>query len=211
MDVLYSRCCGLDVHKASVSACILIHGPGGKERHLCRFGTMTQDIAELAQWLAAHGVTNLAMESTGVYWKPIWNLLEDQFELTLVNAQHIKMVPGRKTDIKDCEWIAELLQHGLLKGSFVPPRAGARIARFESQWSDYYAATGRCFESDREGSRGCQHQTRFCCKPCLGPIGAEYAESDGGRSHRAREARGDGVSQAAQQNSGVASGSLRPF
>src|ERR1035437_8741969 len=121
MDVLYSRCCGLDVHKASVSACILIHGPGGKERHLCRFGTMTQDIAELAQWLAAHGVTNLAMESTGVYWKPIWNLLEDQFELTLVNAQHIKMVPGRKTDIKDCEWIAELLQHGLLKGSFVPP------------------------------------------------------------------------------------------
>jgi len=120
MHVLYPRCCGIDVHKASISACILIQGPGGKERHLRRFGTMTHNIAELADWLAAHGVTNVAMESTGIYWKPIWNLLEDQFELLLVNAQHIKTVPGRKTDMKDCEWIAELLQHGLLRGSFVP-------------------------------------------------------------------------------------------
>ncbi len=86
-----------------------------------RFGTMTRDLVELAGWLAGHGVTQLAMESTGVYWKPIWNLLEGHFELLLVNAQHIKTVPGRKTDAKDCEWIAELLQHGLLRGSFVPP------------------------------------------------------------------------------------------
>ena len=121
MHVVYPRCCGLDVHKASISACILVHGPGGKERYLRRFGTMTANIAELAGWLAAHGAVNLALESTGVYWKPIWNLLEDQFKLTLVNAQHIKTVPGRKTDMKDCEWIAELLQHGLLRGSFVPP------------------------------------------------------------------------------------------
>lgn len=121
MHVVYPRCCGLDVHKASISACILIHAPGGKERYLRRFGTMTDDITELAGWLAQHGAVHLAMESTGVYWKPIWNLLEDQFELTLVNAQHIKTVPGRKTDMKDCEWIAELLQHGLLRGSFIPP------------------------------------------------------------------------------------------
>ncbi len=120
MHVLYPRCCGIDVHKASISACILIHGPGGKGRHLRRFGTMTHNIAELADWLATHGVTNVAMESTGILWKPIWNLLEDQFELILVNAQHIKTVPGRKTDMKDCEWIAELLQHGLLRGSFIP-------------------------------------------------------------------------------------------
>jgi transposase len=86
-----------------------------------RFGTMTRDLVELAGWLSGHGVTQLAMESTGVYWKPIWNLLEGHFELLLVNAQHIKTVPGRKTDAKDCEWIAELLQHGLLRGSFVPP------------------------------------------------------------------------------------------
>jgi transposase len=120
MHVLYPKCCGLDVHKASLSACILIQGPDGKERRLRRFGTMTSDIAELAHWLNGHGVQMVAMESTGVYWKPIWNLLEDQFELLLVNAQHLKAVPGRKTDIKDCEWIAELLQYGLLRGSFVP-------------------------------------------------------------------------------------------
>jgi len=121
MQILYPRCCGLDVHKASLTACILINESNRKERQLRRFGTMTGDVNELAAWLTAHGVRKLAMESTGVYWKPIWNLLEDGFDLMLVNAQHIKAVPGRKTDIKDCEWIAELLQHGLLHGSLVPP------------------------------------------------------------------------------------------
>lgn len=121
MHIVYPRCCGLDVHKATLSACILVVGAEAKERHMRRFGTMTRDLVELAGWLSGHGVTQLAMESTGVYWKPIWNLLEGHFELLLVNAQHIKTVPGRKTDAKDCEWIAELLQHGLLRGSFVPP------------------------------------------------------------------------------------------
>jgi transposase len=123
MQILYPRCCGLDVHKASVTACILINGSEGKERHLRRFGTMTRDVNELIAWLTEHGVRKVAMESTGVYWKPIWNLLEGRFDLMLVNAQHIKAVPGRKTDIKDCEWIAELLQHGLLRGSLVPPES----------------------------------------------------------------------------------------
>ena len=121
MQVVYPRCCGLDVHKVSLSACILLSGPDGKARHLRRFGTMTRDVAELAEWLSGHGVTKVAMESTGVYWKPIWNLLEGRFDMLLVNAQHIRAVPGRKTDMKDCDWIAELLQHGLLRGSFVPP------------------------------------------------------------------------------------------
>jgi transposase len=121
MEVLYPRCCGLDVHKASLAACILITGSEGKQRHVRRFGTMTQDVMKLADWLEGHSVRTLAMESTGVYWKPIWNQLEYRFDLILVNAQHIKTVPGRKTDIRDCEWIAELLQHGLLRGSFVPP------------------------------------------------------------------------------------------
>ena len=120
MEILFPRCCGLDVHKASLTACILINDSEGKQRHLRRFGTMTRDVMELANWLTEHGVRKLAMESTGVYWKPVWNLLESRFDPMLVNAQHIKAVPGRKTDIKDCEWIAELLQHGLLRGSFVP-------------------------------------------------------------------------------------------
>jgi transposase len=121
MQVLYPRCCGLDVHKASISACILIETAEGKQRHVRRFGTMTAQINELADWLLAHGVSKVAMEATGVYWKPIWNLLEGRIEMMLVNAQHVKIVPGRKTDTKDCEWIAELLQHGLLRQSFVPP------------------------------------------------------------------------------------------
>ena len=121
MQVLYPRCCGLDVHKSSLTACILINEPNRKERLLRRFGTMTGDVNALAAWLAEHDVRKVAMESTGVYGKPIWNLLEDSLGLMLVNAQHIKAAPGRKTDIKDCEWIAELLQHGLLRGSLVSP------------------------------------------------------------------------------------------
>jgi len=122
MYVVYARCCGLDVHKRSITACLLLYGSSGKGHHeIRRFGTMTRDLLELADWLQGHQVTHVAMESTGVYWKPIWNILEGQFEVVLVNAQHIKAVPGRKTDTKDCQWIAELLQHGLLHGSFVPP------------------------------------------------------------------------------------------
>ena len=122
MHVVYPYCCGLDVHKKTITACLLSAGAGGKGQHeIRRFGTMTRDLLALADWLQSQQVTHVAMESTGVYWKPVWNILEGQFEVVLVNAQHIKAVPGRKTDIKDCQWIAELLQHGLLRGSFVPP------------------------------------------------------------------------------------------
>jgi transposase len=120
MEVLYSRCCGLDVHKTSVSACVVIREAGRTQRKFGRFGTMTRDLVGLAGWLHELGVTHVAMESTGVYWKSVWNVLEGQFQLILVNAQHVKNVPGRKTDVKDSEWIAELLQHGLLHPSFVP-------------------------------------------------------------------------------------------
>jgi transposase len=123
MDVIYSRCCGLDVHKREVVACVVISGSDGMPSKTIRaFGTMTPDILALADWLATQEVTHVTMESTGVYWKPIWNLLEEQFELFLVNARHVKAVPGRKTDVRDCEWLAELLRHGLLSGSFVPDR-----------------------------------------------------------------------------------------
>ena len=123
MEILYHCCAGLDVHKKSVVACIRRLGPDGQAEELVRtFGTMTGDLLELADWLAAHAVVHVAMESTGVYWKPVFHLLEDRFQILLVNAQHIKQVPGRKTDVKDCQWIAQLLQHGLLRASFVPPQ-----------------------------------------------------------------------------------------
>jgi transposase len=113
----------LDVHKQTVVACIRRIGPTGQAEDLVRtFATMTADLLGLADWLAAQGVVHVAMESTGVFWKPVFHLLEDRFQLLLVNAQHIKQVPGRKTDVKDCQWIAQLLQHGLLRASFVPPQ-----------------------------------------------------------------------------------------
>ena len=122
MRVVYTRCCGLDVHKKSISACLLTpDDQGGMQQQVRRFGTMTRDLLELLDWLVSHQVTHVAMESTGVYWKPVWNILEATFTILLVNAQHVKAVPGRKTDTKDCEWLADLLQHGLLRGSFVPP------------------------------------------------------------------------------------------
>jgi transposase len=122
MQVVYARCAGLDVHKKTVSACVSVCEAEGKKRQQMRvFGTFTSDLLALADWLAEHQVTHVAMEATGVYWRPVWAVLEGQFQQMLVNPQHIKAVPGRKTDAKDCEWIADLLQHGLLKGSFVPP------------------------------------------------------------------------------------------
>ena len=98
MDVLHPRCCGLDVHKNSISACILVEAAGRVQKYQRRFGAMTQDLQELANWLRQFEVTQLAMESSGVYWKPVWNILEGQFTVLLANAQHIKNVPGRKTD-----------------------------------------------------------------------------------------------------------------
>ncbi len=121
MHVLYACCCGLDVHKKLVVACLLTTTADGKvHKEIRTFGTMTADLLALADWLTVNGCTHVAMESSGVYWKPIFNLLEGQFELMVVNAQHIKAVPGRKTDVRDAEWIADLLRHGLLRGSFIP-------------------------------------------------------------------------------------------
>lgn len=123
MQVIHERCAGLDVHKASVVACVMVTAADGTvQSQIKTFGTLTQDLLALGDWLKAHGVTHAAMESTGSYWKPIYNLLEGQVELLVVNAQHIKAVPGRKTDVKDAEWIADLLRHGLLRGSFIPPK-----------------------------------------------------------------------------------------
>ncbi len=123
MEVVHERCCGLDVHKKTVVGCLLTPGISGKPgREVRTFSTMTRSLLELADWLQAAGCTHVAMESTGVYWKPVYNILEDSVTVLVVNAQHLKAVPGRKTDVKDAEWIADLLRHGLVRGSFIPDR-----------------------------------------------------------------------------------------
>jgi transposase len=122
MQVEYARCCGLDVHQKTVVACVLVTAEDGKvQRQVRTFATMTADLLALNDWLNAQQVEQVAMESTGVYWKPVYNLLEADHRIILVNAQHLQTVPGRKTDLKDSEWLAELLRHGLLKASFIPP------------------------------------------------------------------------------------------
>lgn len=121
MEVVYERCAGLDVHKKSVTACRVVPAAGGGwQKETRRFETMTTELLKLADWLRAGRVTAVAMESTGVYWKPVFNILESEFEVLLVNARHIKYVPGRKSDVSDAQWIAELLQHGLLRASYIP-------------------------------------------------------------------------------------------
>jgi transposase len=122
MEICHERCCGLDVHQKTIVACFLASGAKGHVvKEIRTFSTMTPDILALADWLTAQGCTHIAMESTGIYWKPIYNLLEGSFELLVANAHHLKSVPGRKTDVRDAEWIADLLRHGLLQSSFIPP------------------------------------------------------------------------------------------
>ena len=122
LEVTFSHCCGLDVHKKSVTACALVPKDDGQgvKQAIKTFKTTTGALRELADWLASLGVTHVAMESTGVYWKPVYNILVEQFELWVVNARHLKQVPGRKTDVKDAEWIAQLMRLGLLERSFIP-------------------------------------------------------------------------------------------
>ena len=123
MDAIVECCAGLDVHQATVVAC-LNSGPATKRsrKEIRTFGTTRDDLGKLRDWLLASGCTLVAMESTGIYWRPIHAELEGHLELTIGNAQHIKNVPGRKTDVKDCEWISDLARHGLIAKSFVPPR-----------------------------------------------------------------------------------------
>ncbi len=135
MQVVYERCCGLDVHKRTVVACVLVTHPDGTvQRDVRTFGTMTADLLALSDWLSAQGIPVLAMESTGVYWRPVYNLLEEGRQILLVNPQHLKTVPGRKTDVKDAEWLADLLRHGLLQASFIPPHAPKRSTGCRRCW-----------------------------------------------------------------------------
>ena len=123
MEVLHSRCAGLDVHRDTVVACARVARNRAVEHHLETFGTTTSELERLSCWLTGHAITHVAMEATGVYWKPVWAVLAEEFELVLANAMHVKNVPGRKTDTNDATWLADLLAHGLIRSSFVPPMA----------------------------------------------------------------------------------------
>jgi transposase len=117
MEIIHPCCCGLDVHAKTVVACLIKHG----KKQTRTFSTMTDDLLALLDWLVSERCTHVAIESTGVYWRPVFNILEGSLQVILVNAHHVKALPGRKTDVKDCEWLADLLRHGLLKASFIPP------------------------------------------------------------------------------------------
>src|SRR5215207_2752656 len=120
MDVLYPRCAGLDIHRDTIVACVRLAEAGGVVRLVETFATTTTELERLSDWLSGHKVTHVAMEATGVYWKPVWAVLAGDFELVLANAMHVKAVPGRKTDVNDAMWLADLLAHGLIRPSFVP-------------------------------------------------------------------------------------------
>lgn len=138
MEVVYTHCAGLDVHKKSVVATIVVPAPtGGWSKETRTFETFTADLLTLSDWLQAHTVTHVAMESTGEYWRPIFNILEGNFEVLLVNAQHMHQVPGRKTDVKDSEWLADLLRHGLVRASFVPPAPQRDLRDLTRQRSNF--------------------------------------------------------------------------
>ena len=127
MEEVFERCCGLDVHRDSITACVMIGNGTQKRKTIKTFPTFTQDIQELANWLKSLDIHHVAVESTGIYWKPIFNVFEGDFDVVLVNAQHVKNVPGRKTDVKDSEWLCKLLKCGLLTKSFIPPREIVRL------------------------------------------------------------------------------------
>ena len=144
MQVIHERCAALDVHKKTVVTTIMITQSDGSVKAQTRtFSTMTVDLLALDDWLSSHQVEVIAMESTGVFWRPVFNLLEEGRQVILVNAQHMKAVPGRKTDVKDSQWLADLLRHGLLKASFIPPKEVARTARLDALSQNDGAGTSR--------------------------------------------------------------------
>src|SRR3979411_2987201 len=165
MRVVHERCCGMDVHKRTVVACVL--GPDGQQTRT--FGTMTRDLLALAEWLRSLDISHAAMESMGVFWQPIYNVLEDAgLNVLVVNARHIKAVPGRKTDVKDAEWIANLLHHGLLKASFMPSAPQRELRELTRYRVRLRARTGKGSESASENPGRYDPQTGRCGKCCQG-------------------------------------------
>ena len=195
MQVMHACCAGMDVHKDSVFVCVRRMSDDGKMSEEIRmFGTKTGQLLGLGDWLVSQGVSHAAMESTGVYWKPIWNLLENRVKLILVNAQHIKQVPGRKTDVKDCQWIAQLLQLGLLKASFVPDRPQRELRDLTRQRSQLVADHSRVANRIQKTLEDANIKLASVATDVLGVSGRQMLQAliQGNRSalHMAELARG---------------------
>src|SRR5271165_4728964 len=189
MEVIIERCCGLDVHQETVVACVLIGAPGERPRKEIRtFRTMTRDLEALRDWLQELGVTQVGMESTGVYWRPVYAVLEGRFDLIVGNARHIRNVPGRKTDVKDAEWIADLVRHGLIAKSFVPPAPQRELRELALSPQAGGKPGGRAQPAPEAPGDG-QHQAGQRRQRRLRSFRARHVEgSDRGR----RLGRGDG-------------------
>jgi len=176
LSIMYKQVAGLDVHKKTVVATrmqVTTEGRGVWETQT--FGTTTPDLLQLHDWLCEWPCSHVALESTGDYWKPVYNVLEGTFEVVVVNANHVKHVPGRKTDVKDSEWLAELMMHGLLKASFVPPQASACVADTDPLSHDPGSGTGAGGQPSPEVAGGSEHQTGIGCHQHPRGIGAGYS------------------------------------
>ena len=162
MEVLHERCAGLDVHKKTVVACVRLARDGGVEKEVRTFKTTTADLLALGEWLDGHDVTHVVMEATGVYWKPVWHILDDgERELVLANAAHVKNVPGRKSDVSDCDWLSDLEAHGLIRASFVPDRPDPGAARPAAHAQAAGARAVQPHAAPAEDAGGGQHQARL--------------------------------------------------
>jgi transposase len=201
MERLIERCCGLDVHKATVSACVRVTPrPGGKiEQEVRTFATLTAELLALRDWLTEQRVTHVAMEATGVYWKPVYYVLENDFELLLVNPAHFKQVPGRKTDVADCAWLAQLLQYGLLRGSFVPPAPIRELRDLTRYRKSLTEERTRAAKSTAQGAAGCRHQALQRRNRHAGSIRSLDADGAGSWHHGPGVAGRLGPRQTAQE------------
>jgi transposase len=212
MDRQLERCCGLDVHKETIAACVRIGDRRGRAtQHVQTFRTTAADLVVLRDWLAAHGVTHVAMESTGVYWKPVFYALESDFTCLLVNAAHIKQVPGRKTDVLDCVWIAQLLEHGLLRGSFVPPvpiREVRDLTRYRKALiQDRTRVANRLHKALEDAGV----KLASVASDILGVSGRAMLQALAQGTHRSRDPGRPGPGPAARQAAGAARGAGRPL
>lgn len=202
MQILVERGCGLDVHQATVVACLLLMWKDGRvQKQMRTFGTTTRELVSLREWLLAHGCTHLAMESTGVYWKPVYTIWEGALEIVVANAQHVKKVPGRKTDVKDAEWLADLLCHGLLRSSFVPPRPIRELARLDPLSAQAGGKPSRRTQPAAEAPGVSQYQIGQRGQRCIRGIGPlDAARSDRGQSQPEGDGR-TGKETAAEEDS----------
>src|SRR5215510_1436561 len=208
MNPVVERGAGLDVHQATVVATVRIPDTGGRTAITETFPTTTAGLLTLRDWLQAHGVTHVAMESTGVYWKPVYYILEDSFTLLLVNAHHLKQVPGRKSDVRDSEWIAQLLEWGLLRSSLVPP-APIRDLRDLTRYRKHQSRDRARSESVAPRVGRCGHQTQYGRHRCHGSVGSGDVGCVAGRDHRPGSAGQLGAGQTAQEAAGIAASLAR--